>query len=95
MRRYLLLFLPLLFACDPQKESSEESILMDSVFTTPLGKTFEISAPSEKLLSQYEEAKANFEANPEDCDVLRNVYSYLRWAGCSDVNCIASEMRRL
>ncbi len=25
-----------------------------------------------------------FETNPEDCDVLRNVYSYLRWAGCSD-----------
>ncbi len=25
-----------------------------------------------------------FEANPEDCDVLRNVYSYLRWAGCPD-----------
>ena len=68
MRRYLLLFLPLLFACNPQKESSDESILMDSVFTTPLGKTFEIPAPSEKLLTQYEEAKASFKANPEDVE---------------------------
>lgn len=25
-----------------------------------------------------------FEENPEDCDVIRNVYSYLRWAGCAD-----------
>lgn len=25
-----------------------------------------------------------FEAAPNDCDVIRNVYSYLRWAGCAD-----------
>lgn len=25
-----------------------------------------------------------FEAAPDDCDVIRNVYSYLRWAGCAD-----------
>lgn len=25
-----------------------------------------------------------FEAAPNDCDVIRNVYSYLRWAGCPD-----------
>ncbi len=25
-----------------------------------------------------------FEENPDDCDVIRNVYSYLRWAGCAD-----------
>lgn len=68
MRHLLLLFLPLLFACNTQKESSDESILMDSVFTTPLGKTFEIPAPSEKLVAQFEEAKATFEAKPEDVD---------------------------
>lgn len=34
----------------------------------------------------YYKAKyyGEFEANPDDCDVLRNVYSYLRWAGCAD-----------
>jgi hypothetical protein len=25
-----------------------------------------------------------FEENPEDCDVLRNVYSYLRWGACAE-----------
>jgi tetratricopeptide (TPR) repeat protein len=27
---------------------------------------------------------AEFEAAPEDCDVIRNVYSYLRWGGCAE-----------
>lgn len=42
----------------------------DSIFTTPLGKTFIIPAPSENALAKYEEAKATFEANPEDVDAL-------------------------
>lgn len=64
------LILPILFACNQQKGSSDESILMDSVFTTPLGKTFEIPAPPEKLLAQFEEAKSTYESNPEDVEAL-------------------------
>ncbi len=70
---YFASLLHLLFSCS-SKESNQETqvlgLLTDSVFTTPLGKTFEIPAPSEKLLSQFEEAKATFEANPKDVDAL-------------------------
>lgn len=70
MKHYLLLFLPFLFACNPQKEQTEETVLVDSTFTTPLGKTFEIPAPPEKLLAQYEEAKTVYEATPEDVEAI-------------------------
>mgnify|MGYP006216829105 CR=1 FL=1 len=63
---YFASSLLLLFSCS-SKESNQETqvlgLLTDSVFTTPLGKTFEIPTPSEKLLAQFEEAKATFEAN--------------------------------
>lgn len=62
--------LSLFFACSPKNEGHKEKTIYDSTFTTPLGKTFEIPAPSEKLLAQYEEAKATFEANPEDVEAL-------------------------
>lgn len=70
---YFASSLLLLFSCSPKEnnqEIQESGLLTDSTFTTPLGKTFEIPAPSEKLLSQYEEAKATFEANPEDLEAL-------------------------
>lgn len=71
MRNLLLLTLfYLLLSCDPPKEQSEELVAIDSIFTTPLGKTFEIPTPSEKLLAQYEEAKSAFEASPEDVDAI-------------------------
>ena len=70
MKHYLLLFLPFLFACNPQKEQTEETVLEDSTFTTPLGRTYEIPAPPEKLLAQYEEAKTAYEANPEDVEAI-------------------------
>jgi tetratricopeptide (TPR) repeat protein len=73
--RILIFFsaLVLLFYCT-QKSTSIDLLVdlpqKDSLFTTPLGKTFEIALPSEKLLSQYEEAKANFEANPENVEAI-------------------------
>ncbi|RIW13607.1 hypothetical protein D0X99_15290 [Algoriphagus lacus] len=71
MRNLLLLTLfYLLLSCDPPKEQTEEVVLVDSTFTTPLGKTFEIPNPSEKLLAQYEEAKAAFEASPDDVEAI-------------------------
>ncbi len=39
-------------------------------FTTPLGKEFAISEPSEKLLVQYEEAKKTYNVNPDDIDAI-------------------------
>lgn len=42
----------------------------DSVFLTPLGKTYSIPSPSESLLQQMEEAKKNFESNPTDLESL-------------------------
>ena len=59
------------FACqNPSAEVQEDFPIADSVFTTSLGKEYPISAPSEKLIAQYEEAKANYEANPEDVEAL-------------------------
>lgn len=66
----LTLFFPLLFGCNPSKEPTEEAILLDSIFTTPLGNTFEIPEPSSKLLTQFEQSKAAFKASPEDVDAI-------------------------
>jgi tetratricopeptide (TPR) repeat protein len=70
--RYLpFLLFSILLACNSKPNTEAEvEIQRDSVFTTPLGKTYEISLPSEKLLAQYEEAKAAAEANPEDVEAL-------------------------
>ena len=67
-----LVFLGLL-ACNSKQTAEDHTAvltLQDTVFVTPFGKTYPISSPSEKLLSQFEEAKATFEANPEDVDAL-------------------------
>jgi tetratricopeptide (TPR) repeat protein len=69
-------FLPILvstiFSCTskPTAEEQPENLNQDSVFITPLGKTYTISEPSEKLLAQYREAKETFEANPEDVEAI-------------------------
>lgn len=71
MRNFLFLLFFISIACTTKQNSEEQvEIQRDSVFTTPLGKTYEISMPSEKLLAQYEEAKAAAEANPEDVEAL-------------------------
>lgn len=51
-------------------ESDLELGVADSVFLTPLGKTYSIPSPSESLLQQMEEAKKNFESNPTDLESL-------------------------
>lgn len=66
-----ILFLFLVFACKTtSKDQAGDTILIDSVLTTPLGKTYKIPQPSEKLLAQYEDAKSSYEANPENIDAL-------------------------
>ncbi|WP_051287099.1 tetratricopeptide repeat protein [Algoriphagus mannitolivorans] len=67
----LLLFSALSWACNqPTTESMGDFPATDSVFVTALGKEYSIPAPSEKALSQFQEAKAAYESNPEDLEAL-------------------------
>ena len=43
---------------------------VDSIFTTPLGKVFEIPEPSEVTLANYTGAKKEYETNPKDVEAL-------------------------
>ncbi|WP_296703395.1 hypothetical protein [Algoriphagus sp.] len=66
-----ILFVLALSSCQQKaSERIEEKSLLDSTFTTPLGKVYEIPEPSDKLLDQYEEAKAAYSSNPEDVEAL-------------------------
>jgi tetratricopeptide (TPR) repeat protein len=59
------------WSCTSNTPLEMESISkLDSVFTTPLGLTYDIPNPSEKTLAQYEEAKSASETNPEDVEAL-------------------------
>lgn len=66
---YLLVFTVLL-SCTGQPTATLTLISKDSLFTTPLGKTFEIPTPSAELMAQYQEAKSTFESNPEDVEAI-------------------------
>jgi tetratricopeptide (TPR) repeat protein len=69
----LIILFSILFACSPKQNSMEQEetlVQWDSVFTTPLGKEYPIANPTDKLVEQYEEAKAKYEANPNDIDAL-------------------------
>ena len=57
---------------DKKNEPAQEKPIVEKPlkFTTPLGKEFTISEPSEKMLSQYMEAKKTYEANPDDVDAI-------------------------
>lgn len=66
-----VLFIFLLYSCGPKTEnSSSNEPLTENNFTTPLGKTFVVPDPPEKLLSQYEDAKFTYESNPDDLEGL-------------------------
>ncbi|MDA0314915.1 MAG: hypothetical protein O3A40_06415 [Bacteroidetes bacterium] len=74
MRHLAFLLSFLLFAsCNSNSPSLKQGNALsteDSIFTTPLGKVFEIPAPSEAALTNYEEAKKNYETNPQEVDAL-------------------------
>lgn len=75
MRYPFILSIFILFAlssCDSKDNTASEQTDQNSnsSFTTPLGKTYPIASPSEKLLTQYQEAKATYETNPEDVEAL-------------------------
>lgn len=77
MYRFLFLLILLNFACTSEKSTEEDSLdlSMQESFTTPLGKTYPISDPSESLLIRYEEAKSEYLADPID---LENIIWYGR-----------------
>jgi len=73
MKYYFFILLATLMACNSKQTNEDQAGNLnqeDSIFTTPLGKTYQIAMPSEKVLAQYEEAKAAFEANPEDVEAI-------------------------
>jgi tetratricopeptide (TPR) repeat protein len=74
MRHLLFVLLLTLFVACAQKASSEsEAIALpeeDSIFTTPLGKTYPIPVPNEAALANFEQARTEFEANPKDVEAL-------------------------
>jgi tetratricopeptide (TPR) repeat protein len=73
--RHLLfvLVLTLFAACAQQPSSESEAIVLpveNSIFTTPLGKTYPLPVPNEAALANFEQAKKAYEANPTDVDAL-------------------------
>ncbi len=67
----LILVCSALLACTSRSASEQMTAAtawQDTVFTTPLGKTYAVPKPSGKLLAQYEEAKAAYEADPDDVE---------------------------
>lgn len=73
--RHLLfaLVLTLFSACAQKPNSESEAISLpeeDSIFTTPLGKTYPIPVSNEAALANFEKAKNEFEANPKDVEAL-------------------------
>lgn len=70
----LITALVLFINCKSDKKSErvqEENVAEKQlIFTTPLGKEFMLTQPSQKLLNQYEEAKNAYEANPNDIDAI-------------------------
>lgn len=77
MRKALALLILLNLACTAEKSTEDSSapFPLEDSFTTPLGKTYSISEPADALLTKFEEAKADFETNPND---LENIIWYGR-----------------
>jgi tetratricopeptide (TPR) repeat protein len=67
---YFLLLLSWSCTSEPASQVPSDDHSKDSSFTTPLGKTFQIPQPSEKLVTQYEEARAEYNAHPDDVEAL-------------------------
>lgn len=61
-------------ACkDKKKDASSDKEAYNErpeTFTTPLGREIAIAEPSEKLLTQYEEAKETYNANPDNVEAI-------------------------
>jgi tetratricopeptide (TPR) repeat protein len=73
--RQLLIVLALTFfvACAQKPESESGAIALpveDSIFTTPLGKSYPLPVPNEAALANFEQAKKTCEANPTDVEAL-------------------------
>lgn len=75
-RIWLCSIVALLFLtnCKESKKKAPEqpgkAVVETDTFSTPLGKVYQLSAPSPKLLDAYVKAKKTYEANPKDLDAL-------------------------
>jgi len=67
---FKLSILLLLLSCSQSNLEKTSSNKLDepNYFISPLGKKLTAAPPSENMLAKYEEAKANFEANPADVE---------------------------
>ncbi|MCX2719206.1 tetratricopeptide repeat protein [Lentiprolixibacter aurantiacus] len=63
----ILGFILLISSCKPK---ASEQISDKQEFKTPLGKVYALQRPSEKLLQQFEEAKAAYEKDQDKADML-------------------------
>lgn len=73
MRLTIFILTWTLFAACAQKTTESETIALpaeDSIFTTPLGKTYPIPVPSEVALANFDQAKKEYETNPKDVEAL-------------------------
>jgi Tetratricopeptide repeat len=62
-----LLIVLVLASCQIEKEENT-SDQKTNEFVTPLGKVYTLNEPSDKMLKLYQEAKKNYNANPNDID---------------------------
>ncbi|MBT8205700.1 MAG: hypothetical protein KJO20_10030 [Eudoraea sp.] len=65
----LLVFCGLLILSSCKPKASEQPTRPQE-YTTPLGKVYTLSDPPEKLLLQFEEARAAYEKEPQNADLL-------------------------
>ncbi len=59
----------LFFGCQPRQESAATET-GKNIFISPLGKELPLPVPGAKMLARYEEAKQEYEANPDDVDKI-------------------------
>jgi len=63
----IILILLVIISCQNQSAENNQGNETNE-FITPLGKKMVLSAPSEKMLAQYEKAKENFDKDPTNAD---------------------------
>ncbi|MFT6993774.1 MAG: hypothetical protein ACJA1P_000501, partial [Maribacter sp.] len=73
-RFWPLIVVVLFVGCKEEKKNKpneqETRVEKPLTFITPLGKEFTIFEPSKKIIGQYEEAKKNFDVNPDDIEAI-------------------------
>ena len=63
-----ILFFAIASSCKSPEEPNQRTAGAPDTFTTPLGKSFEIPPPSDNMLDLFEQAKADYEQDPDHID---------------------------